>query len=87
MRTGTGHRERLGTVLHMVMTLTIMILLAQLWLFTVALETVEIQGGSTMPGLATVLCSTVGCAFVWMLIRFFLRTEHHHARRSDHDSV
>jgi len=73
----TRLRDRMKVVLQMVMALVAVILLVQLWLFTVALEAME--NGSTSIGvaIATTLCSFAACLAVWMLIRFFLRTELH----------
>lgn len=68
-------RHRIGVVLHMVMAFVIMILLAQLWLFTVTLDAMESRGASTHVAVAALICSFMGCAAVWALIRFFLRAE------------
>jgi hypothetical protein len=66
-------RQRLRVVLHMVMAFVLMILLAQLWLFTVTLDAMEAHGASPQVVIATLLCSLVGCTAIWALIRFFLR--------------
>jgi hypothetical protein len=59
----------------MVMSFVIMILLAQLWLFTVTLEAMENENASmTIMGVA-LLFSLLGCAAVWAMLRLFLRTE------------
>ena len=68
-------RQRMQVVLHMVMAFVIAILLAQLWLFTVTLEAMESHTASLSVVSAALACSIVGCAAVWALIRFFLRTE------------
>lgn len=68
-------RHRMSIVLHMVMAFVITILLAQLWLFTVALEALESSENPTPIAIAALICSLIGCGAVWMLIRFFLRTE------------
>ena len=59
----------------MVMAFVIMILLAQLWLFTVTLDAMETRGASAQVAVAALLCSFMGCAAVWSLIGFFLRAE------------
>ena len=68
-------RHRMNVVLQMVMTLIAAILLAQLWLFTVTLDAMENHAVSMNVAIAAVVCSLVACASIWMLIRFFLRTE------------
>ena len=68
-------RHRMNVVLQMVMTLISAILLAQLWLFTVTLDAMENHAISMNVAIAAVVCSLLGCAAIWMLIRFFLRTE------------
>ena len=69
-------RDRMNVILQMVMALIAAILLAQLWLFTVTLDAMENHAVSMNVAIAAVVCSLVACAAVWMLIRFFLRTEH-----------
>jgi formate/nitrite transporter FocA (FNT family) len=59
----------------MVMAFVIMILLAQLWLFTTTLDAMENKHSSPQIAIAALVCSFMGCAAVWALIRFFLRTE------------
>jgi hypothetical protein len=56
-------------VLNMVTAFVIMILLTQLWLFTVALD--------AAPKIATaaLLCSLAAFTAVFLLIRFFLKAE------------
>ena len=68
-------RHRLNVVLQMVTALITAILLGQLWLFTITLETME-NGAmpSTVAG-AAAACSIVACGTIWMLIQFFLRME------------
>lgn len=68
-------RARMNVILQMVMALITAILLAQLWLFTVTLDAMENHAVSMNVAIAAVVCSLVACATVWMLIRFFLRTE------------
>ena len=68
-------RHRLGIVLHMVMAFVIMLLLAQLWLFTVALEAMQSRNVSIQVAVAALICSFIGSAAIWALIGFFLRTE------------
>ena len=68
-------RQRMSVVLHMVMAFVIMILLAQLWLFSVTLEAMESGEISTNVVIAALVCSLVACAAVWALIRLFLRAE------------
>ena len=72
----TRVRDRMNVVLQMVSTLIVAILLAQLWLFTVALDTMENHAASMNVAIAAAICSLLACAVIWMLIRFFLRTEH-----------
>jgi uncharacterized protein DUF6755 len=68
-------RHRLNVLLQMVTALITAILLGQLWLFTVTLETME--NGSTPARVAetAAVCSLLACGSIWMLIRFFLRIE------------
>ena len=68
-------RNRLKVVLHLVMAFVIMILLAQLWLFTVTLEAMANNQVSAQVAIAALICSLLGSAAVWTLIRFFLRAE------------
>ena len=49
-------RQRMSVVLHMVMAFVIMILLAQLWLFTVTLEAMETGEASTNVVIAALVC-------------------------------
>jgi hypothetical protein len=42
------------------------------------LEAMENGEASTTIVIATLICSLVGCAAVWALIRLFLRTEDRH---------
>jgi formate/nitrite transporter FocA (FNT family) len=69
-------RNRMNVVLQMVMAIIAAILLAQLWLFTVTLDAMENHAVSMNVAVAAVVCSVLACAAIWMLIRFFLRTEH-----------
>jgi len=68
-------QHRMNVVLQMVLTLIAAILLAQLWLFTVTLDAMENHAVSMNVAIAAAVCSLVACASIWMLIRFFLRTE------------
>ena len=68
-------RQRFNVVLHMVMAFVVMILLAQLWLFTVTLDAMETRGAAPQVAVAALVCSFMGCAAVWALIRFFLKAE------------
>ena len=56
-------------VLNMVMAFVVMILLAQLWLFTVTLDAMETRGASLTVAIAALVFSFLGCAAVWTLIR------------------
>ena len=62
-------RQRMRVILNMVTAFVVMILLTQLWLFTVALE--------AAPGIAAaaLLCSLAALTAVFTLIRFFLKAE------------
>ena len=68
-------RQRISVILHMVIAFVVTILLAQLWLFTVALDAVESPDGSTPVAVAALTCSIMACGAVWALIRFFFRAE------------
>ena len=68
-------RQRIRVLMHMVMAFVIMILLAQLWLFTVTLDAMETRGASPQVVIAALVCSFMGCAAVWGLIRLFLRAD------------
>jgi len=57
----------------MVTALVVMILLVQLWLFTVTLDAMETRGESAEVAIAALVCSFVGCVAAWSLIRYFLR--------------
>jgi hypothetical protein len=56
-------------VLNMVTAFVVMILLAQLWLFTVALD------AAPRIAAAALICSLAGLTAIFVLIRFFLKTE------------
>ena len=77
MNVSTRIRARMNVVLQMVTAFITAILLTQLWLFTVALESMENPAVSMSVAVAAALCSLVACVAIWMLIRFFLRTEQH----------
>ena len=68
-------RHRMNVVLQMVTALIGAILLAQLWLFTIALEAMENQSVSMNVAIAAMVCSLAACSSVLLLIRFFLRAE------------
>jgi len=61
--------QRMRVILNMVTAFVVMILLTQLWLFTVAVD--------AAPNIAAtaLLCSLAGLAAVFALIRFFLKAE------------
>jgi hypothetical protein len=71
----------LNIVLQMVTALITAILLGQLWLFTITLEAME--NGAVPPAVpaAAAACSLLACGSIWMLIRFFLRTEQWESRQ------
>lgn len=75
MSPNTRLRHRMHVVLNMAMAFVITILLAQLWLFTVALEVMETRDAPEAIAVAALVVSFLGCAAVWVLIRFFLRAE------------
>jgi hypothetical protein len=66
----------MNVVLQMVTAIIAAVLLAQLWLFTVTLDAMENHAVSMNVAIAAVVWSLLACAAIWMLIRFFLRTEH-----------
>jgi cytochrome bd-type quinol oxidase subunit 2 len=76
MSPGIQKRNRLNVVLQMVTALITAILLGQLWLFTVTLDAMESSAVSISVAIAAAVCSLMACGTVWMLIRFFLSTEH-----------
>jgi uncharacterized membrane protein len=65
----------MNVVLQMVMTLIAAILLGQLWLFSIALDAMESRAVSMSVAMVAATLSLVACIAIWMLIRFFLRTE------------
>jgi cytochrome bd-type quinol oxidase subunit 2 len=65
----------MNVVLQMVTALITAILLGQLWLFTITLDTMENPAASMSVAVASVVCSVLACGSVWVLIRFFLNTE------------
>ena len=70
------HKQRkMNVLLQMVMALITAILLGQLWLFTVTLDTMESPSSSLSIAIVAAACSLLACASVWMLIRFFLSAE------------
>ncbi len=68
-------RHRMNVILQMVTALIAAILLGQLWLFTVTIETIENGAVSTNVAIAATTCSLLASIAVWTLIRFFLKTE------------
>ena len=76
MSPGIHKRNRLNVVLQMVTALITAILLGQLWLFTVTLDAMESSAVSISVAIAAAVCSLMACGTVWVLIRFFLSTEH-----------
>lgn len=74
----TRMRSRITVVLHMVMAFTVTILLAQLWLFTVALDAMESHEASPAIVVAALVFSLLGSSAIYILIRYFLRAEEHH---------
>jgi hypothetical protein len=68
-------RQRVRVVLHMVMGFVIMILFAQLWLFTVTLDAMENRRTSMTVAIVALICSLIGCGVVWAMLRLFLRAE------------
>ena len=68
-------RSRLNVILQMVTALIVVVLLGQLWLFTVTLDAMENGAISGQVTAAAAVCSLVACGAIWMLIRYFLRTE------------
>jgi cytochrome bd-type quinol oxidase subunit 2 len=75
MNSSIQRRRRMNVVLQMVTALITAILLGQLWLFTITLDTMENPAASMSVAVATVVCSVLGCGSVWVLIRLFLNTE------------
>ena len=71
----TRIRARLNVVLQMITALITAVLLGQLWLFTVTLDAMENPATSPQVVIVAAICSLVACGAVWMLIRFFLKTE------------
>jgi hypothetical protein len=61
--------QRMRVILNMVTAFVVMILLTQLWLFSVAVD------AAPKTAAAALLCSLVGLAAVFALIRFFLKAE------------
>jgi hypothetical protein len=62
-------RQRMRVILNMVTAFVVMILLTQLWLFSVAID------AATQIAAAALLCSFAGLTAVFALIRFFLKAE------------
>lgn len=77
MNVQTRVRARMNVVLQMVMALITAVLLGQLWLFTIALDAMENHAVSVRVAVVATACSLLACVAIWMLIRFFLRTEQH----------
>ena len=68
-------RRNMNVLLQMVTALITAILLGQLWLFTITLDTMESPSTSITVAFAAVACSLLACGSIWVLIRFFLSTE------------
>ena len=68
-------QRRIGVVLHMVMAFIILILLAQLWVFTVTLDAMESREAPIQVAVVGLVFSFLGCGAVWALIRLFVRAE------------
>ena len=73
----TRLRQRISTVLHMVMAFSVIILLVQLWLFTVVLENLENSEASRV-SIAAIAISIIGSGVIWILIRLFTQMEKDH---------
>lgn len=78
MSPATRMRRRITVLLHMVTAFTVMILLAQLWLFTVALDAMQSPEAPAAVVVAALVASLPGFAAVYILIRYFLRAEEQH---------
>jgi hypothetical protein len=65
----------MNVVLQMVTALIAAILLGQLWLFTIALDTMENTAVSMSVAATAAICSLVASIAAWVLIRFFLKAE------------
>jgi hypothetical protein len=61
--------QRMRVILNMVTAFVVMILLTQLWLFSVAVD------AAPKIAAAALLCSLAGLTAVFALIRFFLKAE------------
>ena len=68
-------RQRLRVLMQMVTAFVVMILLAQLWLFTVTLDAMENHTASSLVAVTAMICSFVCCAAACGLIRLFLQAE------------
>ena len=68
-------RQRVRVVLQMVMGFVIMILFAQLWLFSIALDAMENRHTPMTVLIVALICSLVGCGVIWAMLRLFLRAE------------
>jgi hypothetical protein len=68
-------RHRLNVLLQMVTAIVVVILFGQLWLFTVTLDAMENGALPRAVAAAAAACSLLACGSIWLLIRFFLRTE------------
>ena len=67
-------RHRMSVLLHMATAFIIIILLAQLWLFTVIVDGIRAVETPTI-AVFVLACSLVACLAVCGLIRLFLRAE------------
>ena len=71
----TQLRRRLRVILNMTMVFTVVILLAQLWLFTVVLEAMASADAPDSVAAVALVVSFLATVAVWTLIRFFLCAE------------
>ena len=62
-------------VLQTVSAFILVILVVQLWLFTVSLDAMEVRSVSTQAVIVASLFSLLACGAIWALIRLFLRAE------------
>ena len=68
-------RQRLRVLMNMVTSFLVMILFAQLWLFTVTLDMMETHRASSRVAIIALVFSSICCAAAWGLIRLFVRAE------------
>jgi len=75
--TSRARLRRISVVLHMVTAFIVVILAAQLWLFTVTLDAMENPVATVSTAVPALVCSALGCIAVWCLIGLFLKAEMH----------